>query len=547
MSPPRPSTRRRRLNGWGFEGESFPPPRPMRKWLEKHLGKVDRRRPVDPGRIRLPEPRSLPDLPADVSVEPFDRLLHARGRGFSDLVRLRTGALPALPDAIVRPADADEVEAVLRVCSPEGVRVIPFGGGTSVTGGVNTQPGPESTIVLDLERLSGLVKLDERSGLAVFGAGTLGPRLEAALAAHRLTLGHFPQSWELSTVGGWAATRSSGQESFGFGSIEDMVAGMEVVAPGGRLSLPAFPASAAGPDLRQLVMGSEGRLGVITEVTVRVCPRPAGRTVRAFLLPSWDAGVETVRRLALGHHPLNILRLSDPAETRTALAIGLAGHLWAPLARGWLRLRGIGAHGCLLLCGVAGKEKHSRWKLEGARRIAVRHGAVSLGEGPGRHWLADRFRHPYLRDGLLDLGFATDTLETAACWSALPRVYQAVSGALASGLGGEGEEVPVLCHVSHVYRDGASLYFTFFFRCPRDPEEAIARWAVLKRAASEAIVQSGGTISHHHGVGSWHAPWFPREAGEAGVRAVAAVAQELDPQGILNPGVLLDPADRLEI
>lgn len=541
-SPPR----RRKLNAWGFEGVSYSPPRPMRKWLEERIGPAERRTTVDSAAIRVPDPAKLPDLPAPASSERADRLSHARGRGFSDLVRLRTGTVPAVPDAVVRPEDATDVEETLKVCSRAGIRVIPWGGGTSVTGGVNTLPTAAPTVVLDLERLSGMVEMDAKSGLARFRAGTPGPALEAALAPHRVTLGHFPQSWELSTVGGWVATRSSGQESLGFGRIEDMVAGLELAAPGGRLSIPPLPASAAGPDLRQLVLGSEGRLGVITDVTVRVWPRPARRAAEAFLLPSWDEGVEAVRGMVVAGLPLHMIRLSDATETEVALAVGIGGHAWAPLARGWLRLRGAGTGSgrCLLLCGTAGSDRETRWALGESRRFLKERDAVSLGEGPGHRWLADRFRHPYLRDSLFDAGFATDTLETAAPWSALPGLYRAVRLALASTL--PDEEVPVLCHISHVYRDGASLYFTFFFRLPEDPEEAIARWAALKRAATSALVEAG-TLSHHHGIGSWHAPWYPREAGSTGVRVLAAAARELDPQGILNPHVLLDSADRLEI
>ena len=543
MKPATPP-RRRKLNAWGFEGISFPPPRPMRKWLAERLGPAERRPAVDPASVRVPEPRLLPDLPVPFSSDRADRLLHARGRGFSDLVRLRSGTLPALPDAVVRPEDAADVQEVLRICSREGVRVIPWGGGTSVTGGVNTQPDPAPAVVLDLARLSGLVRVDARSGHAVFRAGTLGPAVEAALAPHRLTLGHFPQSWELSTLGGWIATRSSGQESLGFGRIEDMVAGLELVAPAGRLSLPALPASAAGPDLRQLVLGSEGRFGVITEATVRVWPRPGRRTVEAFLLPAWEDGVDAVRAMVRAGLPLHMIRLSDATETEVHLAIGTGGHVWAPVARGWLRLRGAGPGSCLLLCGAAGDRRENRWALGETRRLLKGWKAVSLGQGAGQRWLADRFRHPYLRDGLFDLGWATDTLETAASWSALPGLYRAVRLALASTL--PDEEVPVLCHISHVYRDGASLYFTFFFRDADDPAESIARWAALKRAATSAIAGEG-TLSHHHGIGSWHAPWYPREAGAEGVRALAAVAGELDPQGILNPHVLFDPIDRLEL
>ncbi len=290
---------RLRADGWGFEGVRFPPPPALCRWLGRRLGTTEPFPPAPPAGAELPPPRALPDLPLAVSTEPRDRLLHARGRGFPDLIRLRWGRLAAAPDGVVRPADAGAVEAVLAACAAADVRLVPWGGGTSVTGGVNPPRGPQPVVVLDLERLSGLRDLDPGSRLATFGAGTRGPALEAALAPHGLTLGHFPQSWELSTLGGWIVTRSAGQESLGAGRIEDLVAGLEAVAPAGRLSLPALPASSAGPDLRQLVMGSEGRLGVVTEATVRVRPRPSGTAVEALLLPSWEEGVATVRELVL--------------------------------------------------------------------------------------------------------------------------------------------------------------------------------------------------------------------------------------------------------
>jgi alkyldihydroxyacetonephosphate synthase len=485
---------------------------------------------------------------AALSTETLDRLAHSRGQGLTDLLRLRSGTVPALPDAVLRPGDDGEVDGVLRAAALAGVRVIPWGGGTSVTGGVNVLPGDSPVVSLDLGRLAGLEDLDEVSGLATLGAGTPGPAIEAALGGRGFTLGHFPQSWELSTLGGWAATRASGQESLGYGGIQELVAGLELVAPAGRLRLPAFPASAAGPDLRHLVLGSEGRLGVITRATVRVRRRPERLQVVGTLLPGWEEGLEAARELLQEGVPLTLLRLSDEPETEVALAVGLGstGPV-APLVRGYLRLRGIRGSGCLLLTGAAGAPGYVEETLERSAAVVKRHGGVSLGASPGRHWLADRFRHPYLRDALLDRGIATDTLETAAPWSRLPGLAREVGRALEGALADDGEAAAVLCHVSHPYRDGASLYFTVFFRCPADPEAAVVRWAVLKRAATRAIVAGGGTLSHHHGIGSWHAPWYADEVGPAGRELVAAAAASLDPAGVLNPHVLLDPEDRLEL
>jgi alkyldihydroxyacetonephosphate synthase len=539
--------RRRRLGGWGFEGERHEPPGPLLAWLEERLGRSDPFPVFDPSRVVVPAPRPLPSLGATPSSEVLDRLAHARGQGLPDLLRIRSGRVPAAPDAVVRPLDEGETAAVLLACARAGVRVIPWGGGTSVTGGVNVLPTEQPAVTIDLERVAGLTALDEHSGLATFGAGTLGPAIETALAPAGLTLGHFPQSWELSSLGGWIVTRSSGQESLGYGSIADLVAGLTLAAPGDRLDLRALPATAAGPDLRALVLGSEGRLGIVTRATVRVRPRPAVMRVTGTVVPSWDAGLEAAREILRGRVPLTLLRLSDETESAVAVTLGLAEHrVLGTLARGWLAARGIRGGGCLVLLGAAGGSGAVRRSLSEAAGMLRRQGGVPLGARPGRRWLADRFRQPYLRDALLDRGIATDTLETAAPWSALAGLAAGVRTALGRALGPEGERVVTLCHVSHPYADGASLYFTVFFRCPSDPERAVARWATLKRAATQAIVAGGGTVTHHHGVGSWHAPWLGGEVGATGLRVLSAAAAALDPAGILNPHVLLDPTDRLE-
>jgi alkyldihydroxyacetonephosphate synthase len=537
---------KRRLGAWGFEGERYEPSPAMLEWLAGRLGPAEPLSRAPPDRIALPPPRPLPRLGAPTSADPLDRLRHARGQGLPDLLRLCAGRLAAAPDAVVRPADDDETAAVLAACAAAGVTVVPWGGGTSVTGGVNAPGEDRPAVALDLERLSGLAGLDERSGLATFGAGTVGPALEAALAERRFTLGHFPQSFELSTLGGWIATRSSGQESLGVGAVADLVAGVALVAPGGRLELPALPGTAAGPDLRALVLGSEGRLGVITRATVRVRERRPPLRVTGTLLPSWEAGLDAARSVVRSAAGLALLRLSDEAETEVGVTLGLRAHrLAGAAARAWLALRRVPERACLVLAGAPADRAGLR-ALDEAAGLLRERGGVGLGDRPGRRWIADRYRHPYLRDALLDRGIAVETVETAAPWSRLPALAHEVRGAIEGALAADGERGAVLCHVSHPYLDGASLYFTFFFRCPRDLERAVARWAALKRAATGAIVEGGGTVSHHHGVGSWHAPWLPREIGPEGIRLVRAAAAALDPGGVMNPAVLLDPVDRLE-
>lgn len=539
------SDRRRRIAGWGFEGEDFEPSSELIEWLTTNVG------PPGPGlceaQISIPDirPRLLPSLCGDVCTEERERFSHARGQGLIDIIRMRSGTVTALPDAVVRPSNPEEVAGLFKACKGTGVRIIPWGGGTSVTGGVNTPAGDHPVISIDLERMTGLKAFDSTSGLAVFGPGTTGPQVESSLAEHGFTLGHYPQSWEFATVGGWAATRSSGQESLGYGRIEDLVAGMEIVAPAGHWRLPALPSSAAGPDLRHLVMGSEGRFGIITEATLRTRPKPDHTVVHAYLTPDLERGLEGIRALMWSGHPLCMMRLSDAPETTVAMAIGLGSSRFASLAKTYLGLRGIKDQACLILVGAAGSDIEVAEALEGARSVLSSHRAVSLGRGPGRHWQRDRFRHPYLRESLLDRGWATDTLETAVPWSAAAQCRTEVRRALETALEDQGERTAVLCHVSHPYIDGTSLYFTFFFRNTPDPDATIERWARLKRKASEALVRSGATISHHHGVGAWHAPWLEKETGAFGLEILGDAARRMDPEGTLNPHVLFDPTDRL--
>lgn len=540
----------RRIGAWGFETEAFEPPDAMVEWLRRRLGETTPFPRFDGERFVAGEVAgtALPkDLGTDLSVEALDRLAHSRGQGTPDLLRLRSGTVRRLPDAVARPTDDEKLEALLTAAQARGVRVVPWGGGTSVTGGVNTPPVDGPVMVASLERMSGLIELDDVSGLATFGAGTRGPYIEAALAEHGFTLGHFPQSFELSTLGGWIVTHSTGQESLRYGRIVDRLAGARVVAPAGRVEIPALPASSTGPDLRQWIAGSEGRFGVLTRATVRIAARSAGPRVEAAMLPDWWSGVEAARAMMRLRLDLSLLRLSDEPETEVAMTVGLGDGPFAALARAWLRLRRVWG-GCLLLLGAEDSADGDR-TFDRARATVADFGGVWLGARPGRHWLRDRFRHPYLRDGLLDLGIATDTLETAAPWSQLPRLYEAVRGALREGVAGE-REIPVLCHLSHPYEDGACLYFTFFFACPPDGDQAVARWAELKRRASAAIAETGGATSHHHGVGTWHAPWADAEwSGGGPTRGrdmLEAVALRLDPDGVLNPHVLLDPTDRLE-
>jgi alkyldihydroxyacetonephosphate synthase len=425
------------------------------------------------------------------------------------------------------------VREVLEVCAAHGVAVVPFGGGTSVVGGVAACRGDkQAVVVLDLVRLDELVSVDATSRLATFQAGVPAPEAERLLAAHGLTLGHVPQSFERATIGGFAATRSSGQASAGYGRFEDMVEGVRIATPRGEWQLGVAPASAAGPDLRQLVVGSEGAFGVITEVTVRVRELPTVRRYEGFLLDGWDAGMAAVRELAQARVLADVTRLSDPHETDVALA--LSGGWKNTLVRKYARLRGV-LEPCLL---VLGWEATSKEELAHRRRATLRRlrGAVSLGTPAGESWRHGRFAGPRQRDGLLDKGVCVETLETAAYWSKLSDLRTAVRGALVGSLSAPGRRPIVACHISHAYETGASLYFTVLV--PRDLDDPEGQWRAAKAAACEAIGPLG-TISHHHAVGVDHAPYLPREIGALGIDVLTAVKHTLDPDGVCNPGKLL--------
>jgi alkyldihydroxyacetonephosphate synthase len=526
----------RRWNGWGATGERFEAPTPACEWLKTHVGAGAPLGAVDEHDVRLPPPRPITARMGSADTGEATRLRFACGRSFPDLVALRTGRIAAFPDAVCFPESAEQVAAVLRLAAAEGMTVIPHGGGTSVVGGVTVESGSRPVVVLALERLRGLAGLDSVSLLATFRAGTLGPEVEAALATHGLRLGHEPQSFEFSSVGGWIATRSAGHRSTGIGKIEELVAGLEVATPHGLWRLPPQPASAAGPELRRFVIGSEGRLGVVTEATLRVRRRPEAEDGMAALLPSWSAGVEVCRELLQRGLPPEVLRLSDPSETSFANALTELAALQERIRRVLFGLRRF-RHGCFLLLGWAGDSQEVILAPQVAARLVREAGGVPLGRSGWRRWLAERFRHPYLRDELLSHGWGLDTIETATSWSRLDDVRAAVNLALDRAAGAEGFRVAELCHLSHAYRDGASLYFTVFW--PLRPGRELADWGALKHAATTALLAAGGTVSHHHGVGRMHAPFLAAEIGATGVATLGNLARTLDPGGTLNPGVLL--------
>ncbi|HEU4904676.1 MAG TPA: FAD-binding oxidoreductase [Solirubrobacterales bacterium] len=492
--------------------------------------------------IEMPPAESLPRAlfeavgESNVFSGTEDRLRHATGCGYADLARLRGGRLDSAPDAVLLPADGDAVRRVLEVCAAEGIAVVPFGGGTSVVGGVAPLRGQHSRLVsLDLAQLRD-VEVDRRSLTARLGAGLRGPEAEAALGAEGVVLGHYPQSFEYATIGGFAATRSAGQASSGYGRFDSLVSSVRLIAPGGDLRTLETPHTAAGPALRELVVGSEGVLGVIPEVTVRVRPAPRRRRYEAWIAESFEAGAEIVRTLAQGPGLPDVIRLSDAEETEVSLALsgprGVAGTLFGGYL-GLRRKRG----GCLIVVGLEGEEESVARRRALTVRALRRGGAAYLGQSAGRSWEHGRYQGPYLRDTLMGMGAMVETLETSHTWTRLHELHAAVGAAIRGSLDGQGTPGLVFCHLSHAYADGASLYFTFISRSRRGAE--LEQWRGVKRAACDAIVACGATITHHHAVGRDHAPYMEAEVGETGVEVLRAVKQQLDPSGIMNPGKLI--------
>ncbi len=518
--------------GWGEPGAGPTLPDHAVPFLRDELG-VDGRvvdRPVALEDVRLREPalpgsvrERLEAITGAVRDDREARVLRCRGKSYLDLLAQRAGACEDAPDAVVAPGDHDEVLAVLQVCNDAGVAVVPFGGGTSVVGGLEPLRGPfDALISLDLGRMDRVLAVDPRSLTATLAPGLRLPEADRALAAHGLTPGHVPQSYEWASVGGCVATRSAGQASTGRGRIDANVVAVRCATPLGDLATRDAPASAAGPALRQLVAGSEGVLGVITAVTLRVHPLPEVQRYEGWLVPGFDEGCEILRQLEQAGAAPDVARLSDEDETRYTLALAGVRGPALRLVAGRRPARRLVAGRCLMIAGWEGVAEDVERRRRAAKRFR-RFAAAFLGE----RWVHSRFAGPHLRDDLLDRGVMVETVETATSWSNLAALRAAVRAALPGMLVG--------CHVSHLYPTGASLYFTVLARAAADPA---AQWRAAKTAATGAIVAAGGTITHHHAVGRDHAPWLRDEVGELGLGVLHALKERCDPAGIMNPGKL---------
>jgi alkyldihydroxyacetonephosphate synthase len=502
-------------------------------------------------RLEVPDP-DLPDAlraalerAADVSVDAHDRVVHARGKSLRDLVRQRRGELGRLPDAVVRPADEAGVEAVVRAVLEADAVLIPFGGGSSISGSLEPPAGESRPIVsLDLSRLASVLDVDPVSRLARVQAGVLGPDLERQLGERGWTLGHFPDSFTHSTLGGWIATRSSGMQSDRYGDIAELTRAVRMVTPAGVLATRPVPATSTGPSVREMVLGSEGRLGVITEATVHVRRLPAERIILGYLFPGWDEALAAMRDIAASEASPSVTRVSDAYETRFSFVTRkdptVLDRLKSAALKTYLsRRRGFDVgEMCLSFIGYEGTERHVAAQRKLTGKIVSRHGGVCIGASPGELYDQKKFDTPYIRDFLLDRGTLADVSETAAPWSALKPLYDAVMAAAREAFAELRVQGYIMCHLSHSYHAGACLYFTFAFE-PRPGGEPLDQYTRVKSAIQQAFVDNGATLSHHHAVGTEHAEWLEQDLSAPGTAMLRALFDGVDPGRNLNPGKIV--------
>ena len=534
-----------RWNGWGNININKKVSAHGAKLIKSHIGKTKKLSSVSLQQVLKTVPKSrLPVAMTEldtVSVDNEVRLRHARGQSFPDWIAMHGGDFEVFPDGVAFPASTADVETLLQLASEHDLIVIPFGGGTSVAGHINPQKGSRPVLTIAMSKMDQLIDLDNESQIATFGAGTQGPAVEAQLNEHGYRLGHYPQSWELSTLGGWIAARSSGQQSLGYGRIEQMFAGGTLVTPQGVLNIADIPASAAGPDLREMMMGTEGRAGIFTEVKMRVQSQPEEELFKVAFLPNWAAGKEVLRQAVQKNIQLSMLRLSNAVETDAHLHLGTTPSQFMAIST-YLKARGLSSEKAMLTYGVSGDKAQNKLALTQFNKLLKQHGSVTgkITDIMGSVWAHGRFKFPYLRGTLWEKGIMVDTFETATNWNHIDEQMQQMQEAVKNALAEEGENVMAFTHISHVYKQGASLYTTYFFRAAQDHASTLSRWQKIKHAASSSLANGTATISHQHGVGRDHVPYLAAEKGKLGIQVTHDMLKSLDPEQRMNPGVLIE-------
>jgi alkyldihydroxyacetonephosphate synthase len=542
--------------GWGHEDAEFrasqhPDFWPYAKSVLEIEGDDFGRREWVLESILLPEVRSDEQFAAklrtflsasQITDNAKERVLHAYGKGFRDLFRLRHGIADGAPDLVVYPESERDVCLTIRAAAERDVVLIPFGGGSNIAGCLERMDPRRMCVSLDMRRMRRVLAVDRRSLIARIQAGIFGPDLEDQLSAHGMTLGHFPDSFLHSTLGGWIATRSAGMQSDKYGKIEDMVIAVRMVTPEGVIETREVPKASNGIDVKHLCVGSEGTLGVMTEATMRVHLMPESRQVRGFLFPEFEGGIDAVRECVSAECMPAMVRLNDPDKTALSLAFRPPSSGFSKLAGSffnrYLRAKGFTQpRMCLMLTAFEGGSKAVLRRLQEAEAIYKKCGAIGLGRGVGKSFEATKYDFPHIRDFLLDRHVTTDVSETATVWSNIATLYNNTVAALRTEIGKTGIRPWAGCHISHTYPSGASLYFTFGFR--QQPGYEMEQYLQVKRAVQQSFIDHGATISHHHAVGTEHLPWLAADISPAGVQAVAAIKRGLDPANIMNPGRLV--------
>ncbi len=517
---------------WGDGGHGIPVT--LQEFLaDRGMGAAQPRPALDLSEVqvrasRIPE-AEIADLACGYEYDDLIRLRSSGGFSFIDLCirRWPDQPLPAV-DVVLLPRTHEDVRRILDLATANHWAVVPFGGGTSVVDGVDVTD--RVTVGVAFWEMTSVLALDPETGEVRVQPGIGGPDLERWLEARGFTWGHIPQSWERATVGGYVATRSARQTSTGFGRADATVTNLRVATPVADFDLGRAPGTAAGPDLKQVFLGSEGSYGIITEIGLRVRPLPEKKVYEGLLFPNFVAGKRAFRHLALERVPADMMRLSDADESAVNLAMsGLSGITRQAFDR-YTALRKV-AGGCLAIVGWEGPADVVAVRRAHAYKVFRQFGAARLPATVGRSWEKNRFAAPYLRDDLLDAGYLVETLETANEWSQLDATYDAVHRALRSALG----DPLIGTHLSHIYPTGASLYFTVITPLADDP---VTQWRAAKAAATQALVDTDATITHHHSVGRDHAPWLVGEVGQSGVDLLRAIKSHVDPDGLMNPGVL---------
>ncbi|MEM1176894.1 MAG: FAD-binding oxidoreductase [Acidobacteriota bacterium] len=534
------SARERSHWGWGW-ADRFPDAE-TRKGLSAQLSLMtgftggEPHEPVPLREVKLPTPRvACPDALADLlSDDAEDRIRHTYGRAYPDLLRGFLGDFSSAPDLVATPGDESDLVRLVDWAARERVALVPVGGATSVVGGVDTrlEDGYRGVAAVSMRRFDRVLEVDRESLTARIQAGASGPAIESQLAEHGLTLRHFPQSFEFSTLGGWLATRAGGHFATVYTHIDDLTQSMRVLTPAGVFESQRLPASGAGPSPDRLMLGSEGTLGFITEAWMRVRPRPTRRAKADLFFSDWDATVAAVREISQsGLFPSHCRVLDKREAALNAVAFD-------------------GRHVLLLGFESAGADVDGR--LQQAIDIASRHGGDcpagpqrrNAGEGDGQAaetWRQAFLDAPYLQSTLLSVGVIADTFETCCPWDRFDGLHRAIVKNVRAAMKQHCDAGFLSCRFTHVYPDGPAPYFTWL--APARRGEEIDQWRAIKKAASDTIREHGGTITHHHAVGRIHREWAEDQRPELFTAALRSVKQTLDPDAVLNPGVLIAPED----